>query len=175
MQPSGLRNTQVPPESPRNSYNASHVEHVRADGIHPEEEVAEAQPEIVNVEARLEEPVEPPTLRSRLLGQIHKDYGTHECGEEDCTHGTTSPRPRHIRAYDSYASAAYSIPQSVDGYGGPLPGNASGRDGQHALLGDAITDGLLGHANGKKKGTTSWLAHAHKIPRPRLMYVELVA
>lgn len=162
-QPSALRNTQLPPQTPR----SSNSEEVRSDGIHPQDEDASAHSSKANAQAEIQEPQQAPTLRTRLLGQMKKYYGTYDSDEENSTQETTARRPRAQRGYDSYESTSSALPR---GYGGPLPDDASGKDQTHDVLGDAVTDGLLGHANGHSKGTTSWLAHKNGIPRPRLMY-----
>ena len=68
-----------------------------------------------------------------------------------------------------------SVRRSQDEYGGPVPDDVSASgDRTHATLGDAVTDGLLGQANGHKMGATTWLATRHGIRQTRLMCVESI-
>ncbi|QIX01149.1 hypothetical protein AMS68_006666 [Peltaster fructicola] len=156
-QPSGLRNTQLPPDSPRNSIAASSVEEVRSDGIHPHDEAVTAHSDDSTAQAQIQEPQQP-NLRTKLLGQFQKYYGTHDCGEEECTHGTVSPRPRFLRGYGSWTSYGRATPEDANGRGQDDTGNS-------------MTDGLLGHSNGPKK-TLSWLINENGIPRPRIRNLE---
>ena len=92
------------------------------------------------------------------------------CASGDCEHGTLSPR-----IFDQS-----STKRRADSYGGKLDSRG---DIIHSVLGDAVTDGLIGDnlrredhdENGEtnKMSTTDWLARKHGITRRRTMYVVL--
>ena len=185
--PSQLRNSHVPSErssSPEETMHAapyhddddddgepgSSTQHDLAfstDGIHLSSERASVHStdEVVQ-EPRggiLEVDLEP-TVRSRLLN--HKNWDAASgCGEENCNHGQTSPRPASGRSYGSFTTDA--------GFGGRVPGAAHTHRGDepdvtHALLGDAFADGLLGGGRGNKS-TTQYLAERAGVKHKRLM------
>jgi high affinity sulfate transporter 1 len=140
--------------------SGSHVVELDNDAIHPKADVASvhsnddnAGPEPLGgiLEAEFE-----PTLRSRLLAQ--KDWDRESgCGSPNCQHGTMSPRPLTHRSYGSIETI------------GSGPG-ASG-DPAHALLGDAVADGLLQGRSGSKRSMTQRLAERHGIRNPKRMYL----
>ena len=76
-----------------------------------------------------------------------------------------SPRPWSQRSYGSI--------NAEGGFGGRYPGGLDAQtedaDVTHALLGDAVADGVLGAGNGQKKSTTKYLAERHGVKHPRLM------
>ncbi|KAI7351992.1 hypothetical protein KC354_g12189 [Hortaea werneckii] len=97
----------------------------------------------------------------------------HNCGDEGCSHGSFSPRPRLVRGYGSFATYdTAASAESTGGYGGPYnaPGGASGIDGVQGAVGDAMTDGLLGQPS--KKSTTHHLAKQHGVKNTRWMYLS---
>ena len=180
-QPSGLSQVHMPPSSPEDTSHVLHGGHPShhhqgfgIDGIHPtapDDASVASFPSETNIQAIIEDPPDPPTARTKLLGQKQKyripDH--RDCGEDSCNHGTFSPKPRYIRGYGSI--------DSRDGFGGRYPGgtgdgvNGSG-DNAHGLFGDAVTDSLLGNRGGNKKSTTQWLAQKHGVRNSRLMYVD---
>lgn len=187
--PSQLRQTHMPPDSPENSRadsgndgrpdssNASFTTSpkqmpvVDRDGVHPTNTAsANLDSSSTQVGGRIEEPTEPdvaPNVRTRLLDQKTWDRSS-GCGAEDCNHGTFSPRPRQHHRYGSTTTI-----ESRNGFGGRYGGidGVGGHDNTHEVLGDAVTDGLLGGGPGKKMSTTKWLAKTHGIKNQRLMYV----
>lgn len=106
-----------------------------------------------------------PTVRTRLLS--HKNWDAASgCGSDNCNHGTMSPRPCSPRSYGSISSE--------NGFGGQYPGSLDRRTGEpadvtHALLGDAVADGVLGGGRGQKMSTTRYLAETHGVKHKRLM------
>ena len=102
----------------------------------------------------------------RMVGRSNCNY----CGNGECEHGLMSPR-----VWDD------SISERGNGsYGGKF--DAHGGDMMHSVLGDAVTDGLIGERVGredqeeedaiKKTSTTAWLARKHGVIRRRTMYVR---
>ncbi|PSN70579.1 high affinity sulfate transporter 1 [Corynespora cassiicola Philippines] len=116
-----------------------------------------------------------PTVRSRLLGNHQHQHHQHQhwdaasgCNNEQCNHGTTSPRPWTHRSYGSFNSEL--------GFGGRYPGSPDSpvddsSDVAHALLGDAFADGVLGGGPGQKMSTTRFLAERNGIRHKRAMYL----
>ncbi|KAI7256454.1 hypothetical protein KC352_g11234, partial [Hortaea werneckii] len=97
----------------------------------------------------------------------------HNCGDEGCSHGSFSPRPRLVRGYGSFATYnTAASAESTGGYGGPYnaPAGASGIDGVQGAVGAAMTDGLLGQPS--KKSTTHHLAKQHGVKNTRWMYLS---
>ncbi|EOD50472.1 putative sulfate transporter protein [Neofusicoccum parvum UCRNP2] len=80
---------------------------------------------------------------------------------------TRSPRPETSRSYGSFNSEILR-----DGFGGRYPGDDTDNTPGAAtpLLGDSVTDGLLG-GHGKHSSTTSWLADMHGIRNKKMMYL----
>lgn len=144
--------------------------------------------------------------------QSRLSYHRPSCQQEECEHGLYSP---HASRPNSSSSVRYSntndpseytpthlsyVPQPSEGIentesgnGGAFGGRKAGEtDLGHGLLGDAVTDGILG-AGGEEDGeedggggkgvrakwkgavqgmsTTQWLARRHGIRGRRLMYV----
>lgn len=81
---------------------------------------------------------------------------------------TRSPRPETSRSYGSFNSEILR-----DGFGGRYPGDDTDNTPGAAtpLLGDSVTDGLLG-GHGKHSSTTSWLADMHGIRNKKMMCVS---
>ncbi|KAK7725684.1 hypothetical protein SLS57_003750 [Botryosphaeria dothidea] len=79
---------------------------------------------------------------------------------------TRSPRPETARSYGSFNSEIFR-----DGFGGRYPGDdtANTPEAAQSLLGESVTDGLLGGQG--KTSTTSWLAERHGIRNKRMMYL----
>ncbi|KAF2683987.1 hypothetical protein K458DRAFT_367340 [Lentithecium fluviatile CBS 122367] len=178
--PSGLRRVHVPSERPSSPEETMHPQPTRNGGdgdddgpeasssapphdlefatdgtqpgpdrasVHSNDENAPPQHQGGIIEVDLETDV-----RTRLLN--HKNWDAASgCGREDCNHGSL------------YGSI------NTDTFGGRYPGNAGDQaDVTHALLGDAVADGVLGVGNGKKS-TTSYLAERHGIKHKRMMYL----
>lgn len=182
--PSQLRNSHVPSErssSPEETMHASpyHQYHddepeqpdldFGTDGIHPSVERPSAraaddtadEPRGGVLEVDLE-----PTVRSRLLSHRNWDDAS-GCGDDNCNHGTMSPRPPSGRSYGSF--------NTDGGFGGRFAGAVDPRTGEeadatHALLGDAFADGVLGGGRGNKS-TTQYLAERAGVKHKRLMYI----
>jgi len=146
-----------------------------SDGIHPatdgtsahsvHENVAPRQSAILDIDLE-------PTVRTRLLNQQNWD-AVSGGGETSYNTGPTSPRPGVHRNYGSFAPSF----RSVNSFGGTYPGIQETADGDapdttHALLGDAIAEGVLNNnGKGQKMSTTRWLAERHGVKNTRMMYV----
>ena len=111
------------------------------------------------------------TARERLVDgyfRLSKQSSCNNCGSGDCEHGILSPQ-----IFDHP-----STKKRTDSYGGKLDSRG---DIIHSVLGDAVTDGLIGENTGRgdhgengetnKMSTTDWLARRHGITRRRTMYV----
>nr|OQO21958.1 hypothetical protein B0A51_12278 [Rachicladosporium sp. CCFEE 5018] len=116
------------------------------------------------------------TARSKLVEDAKNWHipTHHNCGEENCDHGTISPRPRFLPGYGSFLEPM-TPSGSDDGFGGRFPhgigdGVNGSADNVHGVLGDAVTDGLLGRRGGNKTSTTQWLAKRNHVKHNRLMY-----
>lgn len=148
----------------------------RRNGLHPRPDAASVHSDHSEAHASMDEPPEAPNVRTRLLEQVDY-YHDHDCGQEECDHGTMSPRPGPNRGYGSFASSE-SRARSQDGYGGPVPDSAenggpgSKRDTAHAVLGDSVADRVTGNTNGHTKDTTGWLARRHGVTHLRLQYAH---
>ncbi|KAF2456180.1 sulfate transporter family-domain-containing protein [Lineolata rhizophorae] len=110
-----------------------------------------------------------PTVRARLLSHKNWDQAS-GCGSDNCAHGTFSPRPQT-------GGSGGGDDASRAGYGGRYPGGLGEYghtpDPAHALLGDAVADGLLGGGQqGGKVSTTKWLASKHGLKNRRSMYLQ---
>ncbi|KAK7548825.1 sulfate transporter family-domain-containing protein [Phyllosticta paracitricarpa] len=110
-----------------------------------------------------------PNARTRLLASQNKDDKTAGYGT-DGREGTFS-RPPVKRSYGSFGS-------TFSGFvGGPYPGandgpaGGGGPGGVGDVLGDSVTDGLLGGGPLKRPTTTAWLAERHGIQNRRSMYL----
>lgn len=100
-----------------------------------------------------------PTVRTRLL-----NYQQHDAG---------AGRPATHRSYGSFAGSVHS----EQSFGGAFPGisetlEGDAPDATHALLGDAVADGVMNKASGKQMSTTRWLAERHGIKNKRMMYLK---
>jgi hypothetical protein len=105
-----------------------------------------------------------PTIRSRLFGRQPWNRSSDSGGD-----ASSSLRPDLHRSYGSVATM--DTLDSRDGYGGPYQDDSgSGTMSPHGLLGDAVTDGLLG-APGQRTSNTQWLAKRHGVKHDRAMYV----
>lgn len=89
--------------------------------------------------------------RTRLLQSYHDPR---ICGLKNCNHGTFSPRAPSLRSM-----TASSINEEYFG---------RRTNSVNTVLGDSITDGLLGS---KSQSTTKWLADKHGIKKRRWMYL----
>ncbi|KAL1305333.1 hypothetical protein AAFC00_002231 [Neodothiora populina] len=106
-----------------------------------------------------------PTIRAKLFGKHYRSLS------QDDSEGYSFFRPGMLRNYGSIASME-TYDSSNDGFGGPLLDDAgSGSVSPHALLGDAVTDGLLG-GPGQHTSTTQWLAKRHGVKHDRAMYLR---
>jgi hypothetical protein len=137
-----------------------------ADGMQPMTDGASAQevhetvppPQSPIIEIDLES-----TVRSRLLNKQNPDAESNA--------GSIFSHPGVHRNYGSFAGSVHS----VNSFGGAFPGDNSSIEGDapdatHALLGDAVADGVLKTSNGQKKSTTRWLAERHGVKNQRMMY-----
>jgi hypothetical protein len=112
-----------------------------------------------------------PTVRARLRNHQNWDVAS-GCGDPNCNHGTTSPRPEPHRNYGSFAGSMHS----VNSFGGAFPGDAEttgegAPTASHPLLGNASVEGSVHSGNGQKS-TTKWLADRHGVKNQRLMYLQ---
>lgn len=113
---------------------------------------------------------EPVSAHTRLLNHQNWDDAS-GCGDENCNHGTMSPRPFTARSYGSF--------NSTMGFGGRYPGSIDAQvegpaDATHALLGDTVGDiisGGDGDNDSVKMNTTGYLARKHGIKSKRMMYL----
>jgi hypothetical protein len=156
------------PQSNRGNGEGSSSAHTlgfSTDGIQPAPDHASVHSNGDDTRGALEYDSEP-TVRTRLLNQQNWDAGSC-CGSESCNHGALSPRPWSVRSYGTVNSS------SSPGFGGLYPGGSGPTGGStdptHALLGDAVADGLLGVGSGPKKSTTMYLAERHGIRHKRMM------
>lgn len=181
--PSGLRQSHMPPPSPDDRRDEIRdgrgPEYFVVNGIHPETDGASVGSDLsaTRQQGAIEEPE--PNARTALLNEANKyDIPTNHThnGEEIGSPDHLSPRPRLVRGYGSFATQSEF---SQDGYGGRYPeglGDGVGQSGDnaHGVLGDAVTDGLMGPRDGNKMSTTQWLARRHGIKNSRIMYVGQV-
>ena len=146
----------------------THPVDLEDDGIYPR--LPQDAPPLDNsrgmpVQADLDEPsTHDADARTRLLDSYNRTPG---CGNVHCDHGTFSPRPMLRRGTMSYDSQ-YNFGGR---YGGSMGDGVSGSSSNtRGILGEAITEGLLGAGN-KKMSTTKWLAQRHGVKNSRRMYV----
>lgn len=149
------------PSSSDRPYDIDISEH----GMHPATDDSSAHAVHESVSPR-QEPISnidfEPTARSRLLNQQNLDGVS--------GYGTTSPRPGAHRNYGSFAGSIHS----ENSFGGAFPGQSDGieeeaPDAAHALLGDAVAEGIMNAGDGPKKSTTRWLAERHGVKNQRMM------
>ena len=176
VQPSGLRQSHMPPSSPQIG-SPPHPEVGQEGAIPAAQDFAStsSDPDATHQQASIDEPSGIPDARTRLLNT----YGLADCGSNDCDHGNFSPRPQPRNGYGSFADSYFGNYRNRPSLGGRYPLGEDPRanedtntDGEGSLtdtLGDSITDGLLGHP--KKRGTTHWLAKRAGVKHERLMYV----
>ena len=118
------------------------------------------------------------SARERVVNSYNRFCGHSDCnasGDGDCEHGILSPRASSVKgSWDD------STERGSGSYGGKF--DSRGGDMVHGVLGDAITDGLLGEGRGrqgkddgeqgiKHTSTTDWLAREHHVKGRRKMYV----
>lgn len=168
--PSGLRQAHMPPSSPEDRRDDGHAPAQPTDhGIQPMIEGASVQsePAAMPVEGAIEEPEV--NARTALLGEAQKySIPTHEnCGEENCSHGAMSPRPRHMRGYGSFAPSV----ASTDAYGPSYTERVGGSgDSIHGVLGHALADSLIPR-DGGEMSSEQFLEQRKKAKHSKLMYV----
>lgn len=105
-----------------------------------------------------------PTIRTRLFGRRHRHH------PHDGHEASPLLRPHLKRNYGS--TTTLDSYDSRDGYGGPHPHeHDNGTISPHAMLGDAVTDGLLGGL--QHSSTTEFLAKTHGVKHRRAMYVNI--
>jgi hypothetical protein len=134
-QPSGLRQSHRPPPSP----DSRMLEYFEDDGIHPTSEpVADVDRETIAEQAMLGPPA--PDARTRLLEESHKYTlpRAHTCEDENCQHGTWSPKSRYGRGYGSFAGSIAPSEASQDGITSRI----------RRRLARTVTDNLFGEQNG---------------------------
>ena len=157
-----------------------------ADGVHPERPGAGAAAVRDPLDAEgsvdtrdTQEASGAARAKDTLLGYAQE----HVCGDENCDHGTFSPKAATWGSGRASPDDRSSI-RSREGFGGRWLGGlgdgvGGNRDNVHGLLGDAIADGVFGggrrgrdDADGGKKSTTQWLARRHGIRGSRRMYLN---
>lgn len=165
----------MPPSSPEDRRNNSLQEQVtgqsNGNGIQPMVEGATIQSEPAAIEGTIDEPE--PNARTKLLGEAQKyNVPAHEnCGDENCSHGQLSPRPRHMRGYGSFAPSV----ASTEGFGGSYNEDVRGSgDSIHGPLGDALADSLIPR-DGENMSSAQFLAQRNKAKHSKLMYVGFSA
>ncbi len=118
------------------------------------------------------------STRERIVNSYHRLCGHSSCNESgngECEHGILSPRASSVHhAWED------STERGSGSFGGKF--NSRGGDLTHEVLGDAVTDGLLGGRRGqtgdndeqgtKHTSTTEWLATKHNVKGRRRMYVQ---
>ena len=118
------------------------------------------------------------SARERVVNSYHRLCGHSSCNESgngECEHGILSPRASSVHhAWED------STERGSGSFGGKF--NSRGGDLMHGVLGDAVTDGLLGGRRGqagdddeqgtKHTSTTEWLATKHDVKGRRRMYVR---
>lgn len=115
----------------------------------------------------------PTSVRDKVVDGYFSVWGRSSCNyceNGECEHGLLSPR-----AWDDSTTE-----RGNGSYGGKF--DSHGGDTMHSVLGDAITDGLIGERVGredpeddgaiKKMSTTDWLARKHGVIRRRTMCVS---
>ncbi|KAK8152337.1 sulfate transporter family-domain-containing protein [Phyllosticta citribraziliensis] len=110
-----------------------------------------------------------PSARTRLLASQNRDDKSPGYGADGRENAFA--RPPVKRSYGSFGS-------TFSGFvGGPYPGASDGppgggnSGGVGDVLGDSVTDGLLGGGPLKRPTTTAWLAERHGIQNRRSMYL----
>ena len=173
--PSGLRHAQMPPSSPEDAQQQQQQQQPQPA---TEGAVAEVRREGMVMPPQAQDHASAFDARTALLEDSAKYHipHAHNCGDDACGHGTFSPRPRYARGYGSFATSgttASASGESANGYGGPYPGPREGSPADGAedggVVGDAVTDGLLGQPS--KRSTTHWLAKRHGVKHERWMYL----
>jgi hypothetical protein len=118
------------------------------------------------------------SARERVVNSYHRLCGHSSCNESgngECEHGILSPRASSV-----HHTWEDSTERGSGSFGGKF--NSRGGDLMHGILGDAVTDGLLGGRRGqagdndeqgtKHTSTTEWLATKHDVKGRRRMYVR---
>lgn len=168
-QPSGLRNSHMPPSSPddKKQMNSSfsstssvetsiRLPEFEQDGIHPTipqyADVVSDEPETHQKGITDSGISGQADVRTRLLDQNYRDRTS---GYGSNSNGSTANRPKLGRNYDSISTIA-----SHEGFGGRHLGDEAN--------GDATTV-VDRHGNGKKLSITQWLAKRHGVKNPHVM------
>ncbi|RMY81310.1 hypothetical protein D0864_06584 [Hortaea werneckii] len=178
--PSGLRYSHMPPSSPEDQRHLPVTEGVAVEqhGIPPHaQDYASVNGDVGNSSGQ-SAAGEASNANGNQPGQTEETATfhiphLHNCGDEGCSHGSFSPRPRLVRGFGSFATYnTAASAESTGGYGGPYnaPAGASGIDGVQGAVGDAMTDGLLGQPS--KRSTTHHLAKQHGVKNTRWMYLS---
>ncbi|KAI7510220.1 putative cytochrome P450 [Hortaea werneckii] len=178
--PSGLRYSHMPPSSPEDQRHLPVTEGVAVEqnGFPPHAQDYASINGDAGDSSGLSAAGEASNATGNQPGQTEETATfhiphLHNCGDEGCSHGSFSPRPRLVRGYGSFATYdTAASAESTGGYGGPYnaPAGASGIDGVQGAVGDAMTDGLLGQPS--KKSTTHHLAKQHGVKNTRWMYLS---
>lgn len=178
--PSGLRYSHMPPSSPENQRHLPVTEGVAVEqnGFPPHAQDYASVNGDAGDSSGQSAAGEASNANGNQPGQTEETATfhiphLHNCGDEGCSHGSFSPRPRLVRGYGSFATYdTAASAESTGGYGGPYnaPAGASGIDSVQGTVGDAMTDGLLGQPS--KKSTTHHLAKQHGVKNTRWMYVD---
>ena len=191
--PSGLRQAQLPPESPEDHYfhqrddelASSDIQAVDSD-INDTDRHHQSFGQVnwsgsnTGSTERLHEAEHVPDVRTKLLGDRNGYKYARDCGQDDCDHGTFSPRPRQQKGYGSIASD-YNGPdisgeeRSRDAYGGNLPNEPADTD--NMSIRNYLLDGSLTKAvrqrflRSSTRDTANWLVKKHGLSQDRWLYL----
>ncbi|KAF4302529.1 sulfate transporter/antisigma-factor antagonist STAS [Botryosphaeria dothidea] len=160
--PSQLRESHYPSGSPEASTHTDFGTSSAKSGAQVPASPAHSSPTSAQPLTPLDE--SEPNLRTHLLSP--RDGERSPARPQEMSPPTRSPRPETARSYGSFNSEIYR-----DGFGGRYPGDdtANTPEAAQSLLGESVTDGLLGGQG--KTSTTSWLAERHGIRNKRMMYL----
>ena len=119
------------------------------------------------------------SARNKIVDGYFRFYGRSNCNNcesGECEHGMLSPRASSAHGSQDDTNKG----RNAASFGGKF--DSRGGDTIHSLLGDAVTDGLIGERRGrgengdddgiKKLSTTEWLAQKHGITNKRRMCVS---
>lgn len=159
--PSQLRESHYPSGSPEASTHTDFGTSSAKSGAQVPASPAHSSPTSAQPLTPLDE--SEPNLRTHLLSP--RDGERSPARPQEMSPPTRSPRPETARSYGSFNSEIFR-----DGFGGRYPGDdtANTPEAAQSLLGESVTDGLLGGQG--KASTTSWLAERHGIRNKRMMY-----
>lgn len=166
--PSGLRQAHRPPLTPDARAGPSEsdgtTDYFDGNGIRPVADDASVRSDasVTHNEGTIQEPE--PNAKTKLLSEA-KRWSipvNHTCENENCDHGTMSPRPRYHRG--DYGSFAPSVASTADGYGG-------GGSGGDRSLGQALADAFGARREGDGLSNTQHVARKNGIKTSKLMYV----